>query len=92
MADTQVKNLIINKLTKAQYDALAEKDPTQLYFVTDSPAFQEPLIAGEGISIIDNVISATSQFPEQKNNVGKVLMTNGNEAKWENVVLFKEWQ
>lgn len=91
MADTTVKNLIINKLTKAQYDAIAEKDPTQLYFVTDTSAFQEPLIAGEGIKIIDNVISAEDQLPSQTENVGKVLMTNGTEASWDNVVLFKEW-
>lgn len=91
MAETQVKNLVINKLTKAQYDAIAEKDPTQLYFVTDTPAFQEPLIAGEGIKIIDNVISAEDQLPSQTENVGKVLMTNGTEASWDNVVLFKEW-
>lgn len=31
--DTKVKTLIINKLTKAQYD-VATKDPTQLYLVT----------------------------------------------------------
>ena len=91
MVETQVKNLVINKLTKAQYDAIAEKDPTQLYFVTDNKVYQEPLIAGEGIQIVDNTISAIDQLPEQTNNTGKILMTNGTEASWDNVVLFKEW-
>lgn len=34
MQDTSISTLIINKLTKAQYEA-ATKDPEQLYFVTD---------------------------------------------------------
>lgn len=33
--DTNVENLIINKLTKAQYESITNPDPTQLYFVTD---------------------------------------------------------
>ena len=33
--DTNVENLIINKLTKAQYESIASPDPTQLYFITD---------------------------------------------------------
>ena len=38
--DTPVNNLVINKLTQAQYEALTEKSPTELYFVTDA---KEPL-------------------------------------------------
>lgn len=34
--DTTVTNLIINEMTKAQYDALATKDPNQIYAVTDA--------------------------------------------------------
>jgi len=33
--DTNVENLIINKLTKAQYESITNPDPTQLYFITD---------------------------------------------------------
>lgn len=33
---TDVTNLIINKLTKAQYDAITNPDPTQLYFIIDN--------------------------------------------------------
>lgn len=34
--DTSVNELVINKLTQAQYDALTEKSPTELYFITDA--------------------------------------------------------
>lgn len=34
--DTNVQTLIINKMTQAQYDALTEKDPSQVYVVTDA--------------------------------------------------------
>lgn len=34
--DTKVNNLIINKLTKAQYDGLAQKSETELYLVPDT--------------------------------------------------------
>ena len=30
------KKLIINKLTQAQYDSIPEKDPAQLYLITDA--------------------------------------------------------
>ena len=33
---TDITNLIINKLTKAQYDAITNPDPTQLYFIIDN--------------------------------------------------------
>ncbi len=35
MTDTNVTQLIINKLTKAQYDALQDKSETELYLVPD---------------------------------------------------------
>ena len=36
--DTDISQLVINKLTKEQYDAIATKSPTELYAVTDIPA------------------------------------------------------
>ena len=32
--DTNVRQLVLNKMTKAQYDALETKSPTELYLVT----------------------------------------------------------
>lgn len=43
--DTNVKSLIINKMTKAQYDA-ATKSPNELYFVTgDTPEFSYQVLS-----------------------------------------------
>ena len=38
---TNVTNLIINKLTKAQYEAIQNPDPTQLYFIIDDNEYAE---------------------------------------------------
>lgn len=43
--DTNVENLIINKLTKAQFESITTPDPTQLYFITDD----------NGISSLDDI-------------------------------------
>ena len=54
--DTSVQQLIINKLTKAQYDAITPSE-TELYFVTDDA----------GISLAD-VIAALGYTPYNSNN------------------------
>ena len=41
--DTSVNELVINKLTQAQYDALTEKSPTEVYFVTDAQDDSSPI-------------------------------------------------
>ena len=38
---TNVTNLVINKLTKAQYEAIQNPDPTQLYFIIDDNEYAE---------------------------------------------------
>ena len=44
--DTNVKSLVIHKLTKAQYDALQTKSPTELYLVADStPEFSYQVLS-----------------------------------------------
>ena len=87
MADTNLNDFIINKLTQAQYDA-AEKDPNQLYIVTDADKYQEKLTAGHNITINKNVISATDELPDQTGNLGKVLTTNGENVYWANFKTF----
>jgi hypothetical protein len=54
--DTPVQQLIVNKLTKAQYDAITPSD-TELYFVTDDA----------GISSAD-VIAALGYTPYNSSN------------------------
>jgi hypothetical protein len=61
--DTSVNELIINKLTQAQYDALTEKSPTELYFVTDA---QE-----------DADSFQVTELPDPSLNVDKVLQYVG---------------
>lgn len=39
MVETNIKNLVINKMTKAQYDALEVKDPNQLYYIVDDEMY-----------------------------------------------------
>ena len=46
--DTNVENLIINKLTRAQYESIATPDPTQLYFITDEVISSADVIAALG--------------------------------------------
>ena len=66
--DTNVSNLIINKLTKQQYEGITTPDPTQLYFVTDE---------GEAISGLSDVsLSSLSN--------GQILKYNSSTSKWEN--------
>ena len=63
--DTVVNELIINKLTQAQYDALTEKSPTELYFVTDA---KEPL----------QVIDSVENFPAcTVEDLGKLVLYTG---------------
>lgn len=45
--DTSLASLVINKMTKAQYDALTSKNANELYFVTDNSG----LIAGSGLTL-----------------------------------------
>lgn len=44
--DTNVKTLVLNKMTKAQYDALQTKSPNELYLITgDTPDFSYQVIS-----------------------------------------------
>ena len=46
--DTNVQNLIINKLTKTQYEEIQDPDPTQLYFTTDEVISSSDVVAALG--------------------------------------------
>lgn len=46
--DTDVTQLVINKLTRQQYDAIATKSQTELYVVTDDPTGSIITVAGSG--------------------------------------------
>ena len=56
--DTKITNLIINKMTKAQYESITPSI-TEMYYLTDDDIYQEKLTAGSNVQITGNVISAT---------------------------------
>lgn len=58
--DTTVNNLIINKLTKAQYDAIASPSDTELYLVPD------------GIPVVTQTASSVSINPNCLNQWGEI--------------------
>lgn len=45
--DTNLTSLVINKMTKAQYDSLQNKNANELYFITDNSG----IIAGTGLAL-----------------------------------------
>lgn len=87
--DTQVKNLIINRLSNEQY-ATAVKSDTELYLTPELPASTTELgpVKVDGTTITatsDGTISATSQLPSQTSQSGKFLTTDGTSASWASV-------
>lgn len=92
--DTNVENLIINKLTKAQYESIANPDPTQLYFITDEVISSADVISALGYTPYnatnpDGFISSASissltdvGLTSVVNN--QALLYNSTTQKWEN--------
>lgn len=66
--DTSVNELVINKLTQAQYDALTEKSPTELYFVTDAQDDSLPL---QVVDTVENFPACTVE------DLGKLAIYTG---------------
>lgn len=54
--DTNLTSLIINKMTKSQYDSLQTKSSSELYFITDNSG----LIAGTGLSLNGYTLNHTN--------------------------------
>lgn len=44
--DTNVRQLVLNKMTKEQYDALETKSPTELYLVTEVTILEQTTYTG----------------------------------------------
>lgn len=92
--DTNVENLIINKLTKAQYESIANPDPTQLYFVTDEVISSADVISALGYTpynstnpagYTSNVGTVTSVNNIQPDTNGNVTITIPDTATWGNI-------
>lgn len=63
MADTRIQELVINELTKAQYDA-AEKDPNQLYFVKDGYPNYIGDLSSLQTTAKDNLVNAINEVAQ----------------------------
>lgn len=73
-SDTSVNSLVINKLTKAQYDALETKSETELYLVPDE-------IDNAPTSGSDNPVKSGGVYTALQDKADKVPnATNGNFA------------
>ena len=92
--DTKLQELVINTMTKAQYDALATKDPNGIYAVTDAKTGAQDLdttnagAAGQVLTKTDGGMewadAAGDSLPEQTGHTG-FLQTDGTNATWSDV-------
>lgn len=92
--DTNVENLIINKLTKAQYESITNPDPTQLYFITDEVISSADVISALGYTpynatnpsgyISSATIASLTDVDLTGLADGQVLKYNSTAQKWEN--------
>lgn len=89
--DTNLTDLIINKLTKQQYEGITTPDPNQIYFITDDngiASLEDVNIsnASNGQALTYNSSSQTwvnstiDALPSQTSQSGKFLTTNGTTA------------
>ena len=70
--DTNVKNLIINKLTKEQYDNIQNPSPTELYFVT----------GGDTTITDEDVVAALGYTPESTANKVTTLSSSSTDTEY----------
>lgn len=102
--DGTVRNLdtlVINKLTRAEFEALTNPSPDQLYIITDDvtyatvndlpqPGNTTPQKDGTGSAGSASTYSRSdhvhpAEIPSQTNNSGKFLTTNGSAVSWATV-------
>lgn len=70
--DTNVKNLIINKLTKEQYDNIQSPSPTELYFVT----------GGDTTITDEDIVAALGYTPESTANKVTTLSSSSTDTEY----------
>lgn len=97
--DTPINQIVINKLSKAQYEGIETKDPSQLYFITDEDKYLTEVVtdaslSGKGTTV--DPLKVLPTLPDQTDNAGKFLTTDGSTASWTEVeeqstVYIVEW-
>lgn len=100
--DTKLQELVINTMTKVQYDALETKDPNEVYAVTDEKISAQDLDTSN-VGSAGQVLSKTadgmewavvqgggSGLPEQTGHTG-FLQTDGTNATWSDKKAFTDF-
>lgn len=86
---TAAQNAAINSGVTAQ--AVADIAANKTAVANLQTSKQNKLTAGDNITIVDNVISASggggASLPDQTGNAGKFLQTNGTTTSWGNAVV-----
>lgn len=78
--DTTVNNLVINKMTRAQYLAAA-KSPTELYYVTDEEYLRTSLSTSSGSAVYSGTkLGETITFTISWVRLGKAVIVNAQGA------------
>ena len=80
-SDTNLTQLVIHELTKAEYEALTP-EANQLYLTPDESLTADDLKTINGTSIVGSGNIDTSELPSQGGNSGKFLTTNGTTVSW----------
>ncbi len=78
MTDTNVTQLIINKLTKAQYDALQDKSETELYLVPDE--IDDTPTSGSENPVTSDGIKTALDTKQDKLESGTSIKTINNQS------------
>lgn len=71
---TNLNQLVINKMTRAQYNSITPSS-TELYFITDDDVFATK-------TYVDTALANVNALPPQSGNGGKFLTTDGETASW----------
>ena len=96
LAQNQLKNAVIHNLSAAPQNPVNG----QIYYnTTDNKFYLFSNDSWEAFSTlseisekyynkeqIDEIIETSATLPNQENNSGKALVTDGNDAKWENII------
>ena len=82
--DTNLTQLVIHELTKAEYEALTPVD-NQLYLTPDESLTADDLKTINGNSIVGSGNIVIDSLPNQSGSSGKFLTTDGSSASWASI-------
>ena len=86
-SDTNLTQLVIHELTKAEYEALTP-EANQLYLTPDESLTADDLKTVNGNSLVGSGNIVIDSLPSQTSQSGKFLTTNGTTASWASISAF----